>query len=90
MLRGLPAASLDFGTLTSVSGGLGAGDRLTFENVSAFGPNRFTLWELVELTNNSSLTFGGGALTLGDSGTGSGQLSIAAGSTLFAGSGRVQ
>ena len=88
MLRGLPAASLDFGTLTSVSGGLGAGDRLIFDDIDAFGPNRFTLWELMELTNGSSLTLGGGALTLGDAGTGFGRLSIEAGSTLFAGGGQ--
>ena len=42
----------------------------------------------MELTNNSSLTLGGGALTLGDAGTGFGRLSIEAGSTLFAGGGQ--
>ena len=85
LFSGLTSTSLDF--LASASGGLGAGDTLTFSNTAASGPHRFTLWERVELKNNSSLTLGGGTLTLGDSGTASGQLSIDASSTLFAGGG---
>src|SRR5262249_37356979 len=69
-------------------GGQGANDRLTFDDTDAFGPSRFTLWEQVDLTNASSLTLGGGALTLGDSGTGTGQLSIDSSSTLLSGSGQ--
>ncbi len=88
LLKGLPSASLDFGELTSVSGGQGPNDRLTFEGTDAFGPSRFTLWERVELTNDSSLTLGGGALTLGDSGTSTGTMSIDSSSTLFAGGGQ--
>ena len=88
LLRGLPSTSLDVGELNSVSGGQGANDSLTFEGTNAVGPNRFTLWERVELTSNSSLTFAGGNLTLGDSGTSTGTLSIDSSSTLFAGGGQ--
>ena len=86
LLSGLPSTSLDF--WTSVSGGLGAGDTLTFEQHRRFGPSRFTLWERVELKNNSSLTLGGGTLTLGDSAPAPATLSIDASSTLFAGGGQ--
>ena len=88
LLKGLPSSSLDFGELTSVSGGQGPNDRLTFEGTDAFGPSRFTLWERVDLTNNSSLTLGGGALVLGDSGTSTGTMSINSSSILFAGGGQ--
>lgn len=84
LLQGLPSSSLDFGNLNSLSGGQGAGDTLTFDDVDAFGPSRFSLWELVELTNGSSLNLGNGALTLGDSVTGTGELTIDSSSTLFA------
>ena len=81
------------GSINNVSGGPGSGDRSTFDDTSAFRPERFRSWELVRLTDHSllslgpSLTQAGGALTLGDSGTGSGTLSIDSTSTLFAGGG---
>lgn len=81
VLRDLTAANL--GATPSLSGGLGV-DSLTFNNVTSAGVARFQNWETVNATNDTELTFDGN-LTLGDSGSGSGTLSVDATSTLFAG-----
>lgn len=73
----VPTAVIDGGTGT---------DRLTWVNTSATGVARFINWELIELTNNSRLTFAS-TLTLGDAGTGTGTLTVDATSTVFAGNG---
>lgn len=80
-LRNLTAANM--GATPLISGGLGA-DSLTFSNVTTSGISRFQNWETVAATNDTELTFGGN-LTLGDSGTGTGTLSVDSTSTLFAG-----
>ena len=80
-LRTLTNANLA-GT-TRVDGGLG-NDRLTFDNSSASGVERFVNWELIELTNRSQLTFNS-TLVLGDAGTGTGALTVDATSAILAG-----
>jgi len=82
-LRGLTAANLTPGL--PIDGGPGV-DRLTWDSTSGNGVGRYINWELIDLTNNSQLTFSS-TLTLGDSGTGTGTLSIDATSTVFAGQG---
>ncbi|WGD52346.1 autotransporter domain-containing protein [Bradyrhizobium sp. CB1650] len=82
-LRNLTTA--DLAALTKLDGGQGV-DHLVFDNTTASGVERFANWEFVELANNSKLTFAG-TLTLGDSGTGTGALSIDPTSTVFAGNG---
>jgi autotransporter family porin len=79
-LRNLTPANLT--PSIPVSGGLGL-DRLRWENVQAADVGQLTSWELIELTNGSQLTFSG-TLTLGDSGTGTGTLSVDATSSVFA------
>ncbi len=70
-----------------IDGGLGS-DQLVWDNTRGDGVYRYVNWELFSLTNGSQLTFDNYAtLTLGDSGTGTGTLSIDATSTVFAGNG---
>ena len=68
-----------------VDGGEG-NDRLIWDNTAAADVARFVNWELIELTNNSRMTFSS-TLTLGDAGTGTGILHIDSTSTVFAGNG---
>lgn len=68
-----------------IDGGNGI-DRMTWSNVQATGPERFTGWEEFVLSNGSALTFAS-TLTLGDAGTGTGTLTIDPTSTVFAGNG---
>ena len=82
MLRGLTSVNL---TMALLDGGLGT-DQLTFDNVVTAGIARFQNWEAVNIINASQLTFDGN-LTLGDTGTKTGTLSIDATSTVFAGNG---
>lgn len=81
--RGLTPTYLAPGVL--VDGGLGS-DRLIWENTSGAVVGRYVNWERFELRNNSKLTFSS-TLTLGDSGTGAGALTIDPTSTVFAGNG---
>lgn len=70
-----------------IDGGLGF-DQLVWDNTRGDGVYRYVNWEQFSLTNGSQLTFDNYAtLTLGDSGTGTGTLSIDATSTVFAGNG---
>ena len=68
-----------------IDGGLGS-DRLTWDNTRGAVVGRYVNWELFELTDRSQLTFSS-TLTLGDSGTGTGTLTIDPTSTVFAGNG---
>lgn len=68
-----------------IDGGNGV-DLMSWSNVQASGPERFTGWETFSLTNVSALTFAS-TLTLGDAGTGTGALTIDPTSTVFAGAG---
>ena len=79
-LRNLDAAGL---VSVRVDGGLGV-DRLTFNGVATGGIARFQNWETVLATNGTKLTFDGN-LTLGDTGTGTGSLTVDAASTLLGG-----
>lgn len=81
MLADLTDANM--GRTPALSGGPGV-DRLTLDNVKTGGVARFQDWESIGLTNDSRLIFDG-ALVLGDSGSGTGALSIDATSTLFGG-----
>jgi outer membrane autotransporter protein len=76
-------SNANIGAATAVTGGEGT-DSLTLENVSAAGIARFQNWETIDATNDTELTFDGN-LVLGDSGTGTGTLTIDATSTLFGG-----
>lgn len=70
-----------------IDGGLGS-DQLVWDNTRGDGVYRYVNWELFQLTNGSQLTFDNySTLTLGDSGTGTGRLTIDATSTVFAGNG---
>ncbi|WP_252913532.1 autotransporter family protein [Aliihoeflea aestuarii] len=82
-LANLTAANL--GATTRIDGGLGI-DALTMENVKATGIARFVNWEAISAANDTELTFDG-TLTLGDSGTGTGTLSLDATSTIYGGGG---
>lgn len=83
---GLTPANLKVGL--PVNGGLGVADRLLWTNTSGGDVTRYTNWEQFQLAENSQLTFENYyTLTLGDSGTGTGALSIDATSTVFAGNG---
>ncbi|WP_132959416.1 autotransporter domain-containing protein [Rhizobium sp. BK251] len=91
LLKNLTSTNLTQGL--PVDGGLGS-DELVWDNTSnvdasALGDDvsRFTNWEAISLTNGSQLTFTfvNNTLRLGDSGTGSGTLSVDATSTVFAG-----
>lgn len=76
-------ANAHIGATTQISGGLGT-DTLTMSNVKTGGVARFDSWETINLTNDSELVFDG-TLTLGDSGTGTGTLSIDSASTVYGG-----
>ena len=83
--RGLTPANLKSGL--RIDGGLGF-DRLKWENTVGDQVDRFFNWELFELTNNSQLIFDNSRkLVLGNSGTGTGTLSINSTSTVLAGNG---
>ncbi|UVE17463.1 autotransporter outer membrane beta-barrel domain-containing protein [Pseudomonas sp. LS44] len=68
-------------------GGQGS-DELEWNNTVGDGVDRYIAWELFNLTKGSQLTFSNfSTLTLGDSGTGTGQLVIDATSSVLAGNG---
>jgi autotransporter family porin len=81
LLRNLTDANI--GATPQITGGLGT-DSLVIENVTTSGVARFQNWEGIALNNDTELTFDG-TLTLGDTGTGTGSLSIDATSTIFGG-----
>lgn len=66
-----------------ITGGTGA-DGLTFDNVKTGDVARFDSWEAIDLTNDTQLTFDE-TLTLGDTGTGSGTLTVDSASTIYGG-----
>ena len=81
-------SSLNQGNLGAVplfDGGSGI-DQLNFNNVKITGVGRFQNWEAISLANSTELTFDGD-LVLGDSGTGTGTLTVDDTSTVYAGSG---
>ncbi len=79
-LRNLDAAKL--APTAAFDGGLGT-DTLTLDNAQASGVARFVNWESVALQRGSSLSMDGD-LVLGDSGTGTGALTLDATSSLKA------
>ena len=85
-LRGLRAEQLPFGVI--VDGGAER-DSLALDNVISFDPTRFLSWETIDLTGGSSLDFMGGdrTLRLGDSGTGTGVVTLETTSTFVAADG---
>ncbi len=83
LLKDLTEANMVPGAV--YDGGLGT-DSLVFDNVVTTGVSGYKNWESIELTNGSKLTFAS-TLTLGDSGTGTGSLSVDSTSTIFAGNG---
>jgi autotransporter family porin len=73
----------NLGGTDAINGGLGT-DTLTFDNVKLDGIARVQNWESIGATNDTELTLDGN-LVLGDSGTGTGSLSVDASSTLYGG-----
>ncbi len=73
----------NLGATDALNGGLGT-DALTFDNVKLDGISRVQNWETVDATDDTELTLDG-TLKLGDSGTGTGSLSVDASSTLYGG-----
>jgi len=73
----------NLGGTDAINGGLGT-DALTFDNVKLDGIGRVQNWESIGATNDTQLTLDGN-LVLGDSGTGTGSLSVDASSTLYGG-----
>ncbi|MDX3925275.1 MAG: autotransporter outer membrane beta-barrel domain-containing protein [Shinella sp.] len=73
----------NIGATPQITGGLGT-DALTFDNVKTGDVARFDSWETIDLTNDTQLVFDE-TLTLGDSGTGTGALSVDAASTIYGG-----
>ena len=71
------------GETNAITGGLGT-DNLTLDNVSIDRVSRLQMWESIAATNDTEMTFAEN-LVLGDSGTGTGTLSIDSTSTLFGG-----
>lgn len=70
-----------------ISGGTGT-DSMTWHNTTGDGVYRYVNWELIELEDNSNMIFSDfSTLTLGDSGTGTGALTIDASSKVSAGNG---
>jgi outer membrane autotransporter protein len=70
-----------------ISGGTGT-DTMTWQNTTGDGVYRFVNWERIDLTRGSEMIFSSfSTLTLGDSGTGTGALSIDATSRVSAGNG---
>lgn len=75
----------NLGAVPLFDGGSGI-DQLNFNNVKTAGVGRFQNWETISLANSTELTFDGD-LVLGDSGTGTGTLTVDDTSTVYAGSG---
>ena len=75
----------NLGAVPLFDGGSG-NDRLNFNNVKTTGVARFQNWEAISLASSTELTFDGN-LVLGDSGTGTGTLTLDDTSTLYAGNG---
>ncbi|MBZ9980060.1 autotransporter outer membrane beta-barrel domain-containing protein, partial [Mesorhizobium sp. BR-1-1-8] len=73
----------NLGGVDALNGGLGT-DTLSFDNVKLKGISRVQNWESIDATNDTELTLDGN-LVLGDSGTGTGSLSVDAASTLYGG-----
>ncbi|MGY3328269.1 hypothetical protein ACVILI_001286 [Mesorhizobium sp. USDA 4775] len=73
----------NLGDTDALNGGLGT-DALTFDNVKLEGIARVQNWESIGATNDTQLLLDGN-LKLGDSGTGTGLLSVDASSTLYGG-----
>lgn len=69
-----------------IDGGQGTNDTLIWDHTRGENPARLDNWELIELGNGSELTMNSD-LTLGDSGTATGALTIDPTSTLLAGNG---
>jgi autotransporter family porin len=70
-----------------ISGGTGT-DVMTWNNTTGDGVYRFVNWELIELNRGSEMIFSDfSTLTMGDSGTGTGTLTIDASSRVSAGNG---
>ncbi|WP_137928934.1 autotransporter family protein [Mesorhizobium comanense] len=80
-LSNLTKANL--GGTRAFNGGLGT-DALTFDNVKLDGISRVQNWETIDATNDTQLTLDGN-LVLGDSGTGTGKLTVDKASTLYGG-----
>lgn len=68
-------------TTPLIDGGLDA-DTLTFDNTQAETPGRYINWEQVTLQNNASLKLGG-TFVLGDTGTGTGTMTLGGSSKLL-------
>ncbi|MFQ6346415.1 autotransporter outer membrane beta-barrel domain-containing protein [Pseudomonas sp. R11F] len=66
---------------SQLDGGPG-NDTLTLDNTQAGQPERFSNWETVRLDNNSGLKLGG-TFVLGDSGSGTGTMTVDGSSTLL-------
>ncbi len=75
----------NLGAVPLFDGGSG-NDQLNFSNVKTTGVARFQNWEAISLASSTELTFDGD-LVLGDSGTGTGTLTLDDTSTLYAGNG---
>ncbi|QKC68085.1 MULTISPECIES: autotransporter outer membrane beta-barrel domain-containing protein [Mesorhizobium] len=73
----------NLGGTDAINGGLGT-DTLTFDNVKLEGIARVQNWESIDASNDTQLMLDGN-LVLGDSGTGTGSLSVDAASTLYGG-----
>jgi outer membrane autotransporter protein len=80
-LSNLTKANL--GGADALNGGLGT-DTLTFDNVKLDGIGRVQNWETINATDDTELILDGN-LVLGDSGTGTGSLSVDLASTLYGG-----
>ncbi len=85
LFEGLDATELKTGL--RIDGGLGD-DVLWWTGTRGDDVARYVNWELIGLASGSEMTFSNfSTLTLGDSGSGTGALYIAPGSTVFAGGG---
>lgn len=70
-----------------IDGGTGT-DTLTFDNTQAATPGRYSSWEQVTLDNNASFNLGG-TFVLGDTGTGTGTMTINGSSKLLVNTGAI-
>ncbi|MFS2043311.1 autotransporter outer membrane beta-barrel domain-containing protein, partial [Stenotrophomonas geniculata] len=75
----------NLGAVPLFDGGGGI-DQLNLSNVKTTGVGRFQNWEAISLANSTELSFDGD-LVLGDSGSGTGTLTVDDTSTVYAGSG---